>query len=249
MEEASASGGGGRFILLPRASGAVEGHSATAARAGERPNRRAFDLALVTAAGAALYGVLFLLKSYSGAAVPDSVHVAIPFLLLPFLFYRVRGQSPEWGAIDRSFAFSVAVYMPFAAWLLLAAPNAPQYFLPIAAAWSAAPSAVFWAADTFFHVGAVDYFTKRVVQHEAEPIFGPRAAQGIQLAAWSAGHVLEWTWLRFILGDIGAAAFLVMSGFGTGLAYRRWRNVIGLMVGHFLVNVFAGLAAVALLGG
>lgn len=213
------------------------------ARATAQPTARS-----LTAAGlvSSTYLSFYVLKSQAGIAVPDSIAVGVPFLLIPFLYLRSVGQAPELGALDLTFLLSAAAYAPFALWVAAAAPGAAWFFAPYAATVSSFPFVLWWSVDTFFHVGAVDYFTKRVVQHEAEARWGAWNGLWCQVAAWGAGHLIEWLWLRLLLGDLPAAAFLVLAGFVTGLAYMRWKNVLGLMVGHFLVNVAAAAAAVVL---
>jgi hypothetical protein len=126
----------------------------------------------------------------------------------------------------------------------LAVPGAPaKYFAGLPATALVLPGGLLWAAATFLHVGAVDYFTKRVVQRESEVLWGSRRSQAIQFVAWAVGHIVEWFWLRDILGDAGAWTFLLAAGAVTGWAYARWRSVLGLMAGHLMVNVVAALSA------
>lgn len=200
---------------------------------------------VLAAVGGALYLAFSAAVFYGRWPVPDSIAVGVPFLLVPALYLAWRRLPLGFGGLDRSFVGSAAAYAPFALWVAAAAPGSSPYFHALAVSIATLPLALWWCVDTFFHVGAVDYFTKQIVQREAEYLWGPKRAVLLQWAAWSAGHVVEWMWLRFLLGDIGAALFLVLSGLVTGLAYMRWKNVGGLMVGHFLVNVTAGAIAVA----
>jgi hypothetical protein len=183
-----------------------------------------------------------------GGGLPDSVKIGVPFLVLPLAAARLWGRPWQLGAIDRTLAFSAAAYAPFAVAVALSARGAAWYFAPLAATVTAAPLAGLWALDTFIHVGAVDYFTKAIVQREAEPRFGRWNAFALQVVAWSAGHIVEWFWLRLLFGGPAAALYLVSAGAVTGLAFMKWRNVLGLMVGHFCVNVAAAAAAVSLYG-
>lgn len=183
-----------------------------------------------------------------GPGLPDSVKIGVPFLLLPVFFRRRWGKPWAFGKLDLTLLLSAAVYAPFAVVAAFAAGGSPWYYAPLAANVVTAGAALWFVIDTFFHVGAVDYFTKAVVQREAEPRFGRWNALYLQLVAWTAGHGVEWLWLRLILGDAGAAVYLVAAGVVTGLAYMRWKNVLGLMLGHLLVNVAAALAAVSLYG-
>jgi len=195
-------------------------------------------------AAAAGYAGLRGAAMAAGTQLPDAVVVGVPFLAIPALAFWRWGEPADWGRLDRTFLLSAAVYAPFAAWVVAAVPGAPaKYFAGLPGAAFAFPGGAAWAVATFAHVGAVDYFTKRVVQHEAEALWGARRAQAVQLAAWSAGHIIEWLWLREVLGDLGAGVFLVGAGAATGWAYARWKCVLGLMVGHLLVNLAAAVAA------
>lgn len=210
---------------------------------------RLVRLAGLCAVGAAGYVGLRAAAAAAGADLPDAVGVGVPFLLWPAVALWWWGQPAEWGKFDRTFALSAAAYAPFALWVVLAVPDAPpKYFAALPGLAFAFPSGPLWALATFVHVGSVDYFTKRVVQLESESLWDPARAQLVQLVAWSAGHVVEYLWLREVLGDVGAAAFLVSAGVVTGWAFARWKCVVGLMFGHLLVNVAAAGAALSVYG-
>lgn len=212
-------------------------------QAAEAPGGLRMVVALA-AEGSALYAAFSAAILFWRWPVPDSIHVGVPFLLVPVVYLAWRHLPLTFGDIDRSFVWSAAAYAPFALWVAAAAPGSSAYFSALALSIASLPLLLWWSVDTFFHVGAVDYFTKRIVQREAEAVWGPKRALLVQWAAWSVGHVVEWMWLRILLGDAGAALFLGLSGLVTGLAYMRWKNVGGLMVGHFLVNVTAAAVAV-----
>jgi len=218
-----------------------EGEAVSAQAAAARVSLR--NVVALAAVGGAIYAAFSAAILFLRWPVPDSIHVGVPFLFLPVV-YLVRRRLPlAVGKVDRTFAWSASAYAPFALWVAAAAPGASAYFSALALSIATPLLLVGWAVDTFFHVGSVDYFTKRIVQLEVEKVWGPKRALLVQWAAWSAGHVVEWLWLRFLLGDAGAAAFLVLSGLVTGLAYMRWKNVGGLMLGHFLVNATAAAIA------
>jgi hypothetical protein len=206
-------------------------------------------LVTLCVAGAAGYGLLAAARAWLGVPLPDAVVVGVPFLLVPAGALWWWGEPAQWGRLDRGFLLSVAAYAPFAAWVVLSIPAAPsKYFAPLASILPSLPAGPVWVVATFLHVGAVDYFTKRVVQLESETLWGPRPAQALQLTAWCAGHVVEWLWLREVLGDAGAAAFLVAAGAVTGWVYARWKCVAGLMAGHLMVNLAAAAGAIAAYG-
>lgn len=215
-------------------------------RSSTSPRQAAQTIGLLSILGAGAYVALEVLRTGLGWPVPDSVQVGIPFLAVPVLYFCRQKAPVRWGPLDRTWVLSAASYAPFAAWVIAAEPGARGYFVGLALTVVSFPAALWWAVDTYFHVGAVDFFTKRVVQAQAEAAWGPRPALLLQWGAWCGGHVVEWFWLRFILGDAGAAVFLGLAGLVTGVAFARWRNVSGLMAGHFFVNVAAAVAAVLL---
>lgn len=195
-----------------------------------------------------VYAALVAVEVAGGVDLPEFAKVGFPFLVLPLAWVWWRGEPQGLGRIDRAFVLSVLVYAPFSLWAVLATRGSPAYLEALAASVATPASALAWGAMTFVHVGAVDHFTKRVVQHEATARWGMAAGFWLGLAAWLVGHVLEWTWLRGVDGNVGAAAFILATGVATGLAYARWRNVWGLMVGHLLVNVCLAVDAAGLAG-
>lgn len=201
----------------------------------------AAELTVLCAGAAGIY----LALRYGAPGIPESVPVAVPFLALPLAAIVLLKGKLDLGKPDWTLALSAAAYTPFAAIAAAAAPSVPGYYIPLAASVATPALAVAWALDTFFHVGAVDFFTRRIVQTEAHARFGAQRALAIAFAVWCGAHVIEWFWLRALFGEVGAALYLGAAGVVTGFAYLRWRNVLGLMLGHFLVNVAAAGAAVA----
>jgi membrane protease YdiL (CAAX protease family) len=55
-------------------------------------------------------------------------------------------------------------------------------------------------------------------------------------------------WLRDIAGPAGAVLLLGIAGALTGLLYLRTRNVLGMMAGHWLLNLLLAAAAVIYMG-
>lgn len=202
------------------------------------------SLAARITASLLLYGALLAAEPAAGVTLPAFVKVAVPFLALPLAWAWWRGELRGLGRLDRAFAWSIAVYLPFGVWGVLATRGADDYLSALAGSVATPAAAAFWVVATFLHVGAVDYFTKRVVQHEAGLRWGALGGFLAGLAAWLVGHVPEWMWLRDMDGELGAALFILATGIATGLAYARWRNVWGLMVGHLVVNVFLVVLAV-----
>ena len=120
--------------------------------------------------------------------------------------------------------------MLFCVPLLFLIPLHREYFswyrmAPAAAAW--------WAFLTLIQVSSVDFFTKRIVQLAA------------QFAAWCGAHVVEYMWLKDLTGPAGAVLFLGITGALTGLLYLRTKNVLGMMAGHWFLNIAIAISAVA----
>ena len=99
------------------------------------------------------------------------------------------------------------------------------------------PSAIFWLVFLAIRVFSVDYFTKRVVQGELEPVIGPYGAQAFQLVAWMVGHVYEVVWLVPLWGYAGGIIFLLVTGVASGYIYSKGGSVQAFMVFHWLMNV------------
>src|SRR5262245_6636726 len=220
-------------------SGAVEPTAAPSPEEQTGKLQRFGRLVGLCAIAAGLYVGLAL----PGSQMPDSVRVGVPFLLIPFVVLWKVGEPFALGKLDRTLLWSAATYAPLTVWLALYIPSSPQTYAPGARAITGGAFAVLWVVDTFVHVGSVDYFTRRVVHRESEIMWGPGAGFAFGWLAWSLGHIVEWFWLRAALGDVGAAVFLVAAGAMTGLAYMRWKNVVGLMIGHCALNVALAVAA------
>jgi len=59
----------------------------------------------------------------------------------------------------------------------------------------------------------------------------------LQFAVWMGGHWLEFTWLPDIIGPANAIAFITISGLLTGVTVYDTENILGVTVGHILLNV------------
>jgi hypothetical protein len=100
-----------------------------------------------------------------------------------------------------------------------------------------------------------EYYSKSVIQiqfMEAEKairLFGGkiRIKGGkwigfvLQNIAWIGGHIQEYLWLRYYLGPVNAAFFIIVSGVLTGWTVMKTENIFGVVIGHILLNVFITL--------
>ncbi len=60
----------------------------------------------------------------------------------------------------------------------------------------------------------------------------------LQYFVWIGGHWLEMSWLPDYLGLKNAMFFIIVSGFLTGYTVYKTENIIGVTLGHVLLNVF-----------
>ncbi|MBM4249366.1 MAG: CPBP family intramembrane metalloprotease [Euryarchaeota archaeon] len=168
--------------------------------------------------------------------------VFIGFLAVPFTILLFTRRSPELGGLDRGFLAGIGTYLLFLLPLLALVPMNPEHFR-----WyrTAAPGLSGWAFFTLIQVASVDFFTKRIVQLEVERAGGPAWGILAQFLAWAGAHVLEYGWLKDLAGPAGAVLFLGLTGAVTGLVYWRTKNVLGMMAGHWILNLLLVAAALA----
>lgn len=203
-------------------------------------NAVTFILACMILGGAAFLA-LELTLPLTPLAPGHEIAVFSGFFLVPLAILLYTKRKPELGKLDLGFFFGILLYMLFAIPLLLLIPSHTQYF----SAYRMAPAAaVVWALLTFIQVASVDFFTKRIIQLEVWNAWGAGWGMVAQFAVWSAGHVPEYLWLKDLAGPAGAVLFLGVTGALTGLLYYRTRNVLGMMAGHWLLNVLVAAASV-----
>ena len=168
--------------------------------------------------------------------------VFVGFLAVPFTVLLQTGRKAELGGLDRGFLAGIGMYLLFLLPLLALIPSNPEYFRGYA---QMGPVLGAWAFLTLVQVTSVDFFTKRIVQFEVERAWGPSRAMAAQFAAWCGAHVIEYLWLKDIATPAGAILFLGITGAASGAVYWKTRNVLGMMAGHWVLNLL--LAAAALL--
>jgi hypothetical protein len=167
------------------------------------------------------------------------------FFLVPLGILLATKRKPELGKFDRGFLAGLGLYMLFLVPLLFLIPLHPEFF----GGYRMSPAAaVRWAVLTFIQVSTVDFFTKRIVQLEVWRAWGEGWGLAAQFAAWSGAHVVEYMWLKDLAGPAGAILFLGITGALTGLLYLRTKNVLGMMTGHWVLNLLLAAAAVIYLG-
>jgi hypothetical protein len=191
--------------------------------------------------GGGTFASLELALPLTPLAPGHEIAVFAGFFLVPFAILLYTKRKPQLGKLDTGFFYGILLYMLFSIPLLLLIPSHTQYF----SAYRMAPAAAaLWGLLTFIQVSSVDFFTKRIIQLEVWNAWGAGWGMAAQFAAWSVGHVPEYMWLKDLAGPAGAVLFLGFTGALTGLLYYRTRNVLGMMAGHWLLNVLLAAAAV-----
>jgi hypothetical protein len=87
------------------------------------------------------------------------------------------------------------------------------------------------------NVMPVDFFSKRIIQAEIAKGFGEMNGMFVQMGAWMLGHVYELFWLKDLMGCAGTLLFIAVSGVITGFVYSKTKNVLGFMIGHWMLNL------------
>lgn len=180
------------------------------------------------------------LTSYGRGAHEFAVFAG--FLAVPFTLLLQTRRKPELGGLDRGFFAGIGMYLLFLSPLLALVPMHPEYFRGYR---MAAPALGAWAFLTLIQVSSVDFFTKRIVQLEVEKLWGPGKGMLAQFAAWSGAHVIEYMWLQDIATPAGAVLFLGITGATSGAVYWKTKNVLGMMAGHWILNLLLAAAALA----
>jgi len=212
---------------------------------GDRRKTAIFVLACAILGGAAFWALELALPR-TPLAPGHEVAVFVGFFLVPLAILLFKGRKVRLGGLDRGFLMGFGLYMCFLVPLLFLIPAHPAFF----GRYRMEPAAaVAWALLTLIQVSSVDFFTKRIVQLEVEGAWGAGWGMAAQFAAWSIGHVPEYLWLSALAGPAGAVLFLGITGALTGLLYHRTKNVLGMMVGHWLLNLILAGAALIYLGG
>jgi len=207
--------------------------------------RTAVFIAACTLSGGAVYVALESGLLPATLKVGHELAVVGGFFLVPLGILLATGRKPRLGRLDRGFFEGIGLYMLFLVPLLLLIPLYPDFF----SAYMMVPAAVVpWAILTLMQVSTVDFFTKRIVQLEVWEAWGKSWGLVAQFATWSGAHVIEYMWLKDIATPAGAVIFLGTTGALTGLLYIRTKNVLGMMVGHWMLNLILAASAVIYLG-
>lgn len=214
------------------------------ARTSLRDGPLPFVLTLTLSAAAAWIGLyLVAIAAFSGPLDPEwapaaakAIASSVAFLAYPVVVLRRAGRPVLTGRIDGTLLPGLLTYLLLMGGIIAAYPSNPGFFGTFDAS-----GLLLFAVLVAPIVASVDFVTRRLVQEEVHRVHGARWGIIAGFVAWMAGHPLELVWLQPLLGVAGTVAFVAMSGAVTGLVYARWRNVLGLMLGHWAINVLTAV--------
>ena len=162
--------------------------------------------------------------------------VIISFFLVPVLILIFTKERLNLGKINKFFFLSIFIYFVFFLWIIVYYPSNKDFFSGFNFTNKSISFIIFWNITIFLHVSTIDFFTKRIVQFKATQVFGEIKGLEIQVLVWMIAHIKEFFWLNDLMGNLGCLIFLFVSGIITGIIYMKTRDIIGLMVGHWLLN-------------
>jgi len=201
------------------------------------------DLAVIALICAGTYYIVDkLLMPGLGEFAGSAIAMFVSFLVIPAICLALGVPSKRGsrlGRFDFKFVISLLIYQIFTLWLLVYLPRNPGFFSDFSLG---STDHISYLIMVGLYVPPVDFFTRRIIQSEVTNTFGPWAGFWAGTLAWLVGHIPEVFWLSELMGPTGSAIFIVISGLVTGLLYMRYKNVLGLMTGHWLLNVILSLA-------
>ena len=166
----------------------------------------------------------------------------ISFFMIPSIFLALgipSRRGHKLGKFDTKFLLCLLLYQVFTLWILAYLPRKHEFFMDFSIGSMGHISYIILVG---LYVPPVDFFTRRVIQSEVSLSFGKWAGFSAGTAAWLVGHIPEIVWLSELMGPWGSAVFIIVSGLVTGLLFMRYKNVLGLMGGHWVLNIIISLA-------
>jgi hypothetical protein len=187
-----------------------------------------------------VWGLIYLgLRPHASTFNTSVISTFIAFLFMPIIMLAISGRKLELGGCDKGFLVSVVVYQFFALWLTAYYWTNPDYFKDYEIIDG---EYLLYLALVAFYVPSVDFFTRRIIHLEVERSWGEVKGLVVGTVAWMVGHSWELVWLSELTGSVGSFLFILISGVVTGLLYQRYKNVIGLMVGHWMLNLLVTMS-------
>lgn len=176
------------------------------------------------------FALEFLLKNY---VYHHQVSVFISFMMVPVMVLMLMKKTLRLGKIDKGFVYGILVYLLLFLWVISYYFFNKEFFDVFRAdGWDF----IFFNIFIIMNVMPVDFFTKRIIQAEIAEGFGEMNGMYAQIIAWMVGHVYELFWLKEMMGCAGSLLFIAFSGIITGFVYSKTKNVLGFMIGHWMLN-------------
>ena len=163
-----------------------------------------------------------------GSVVVFSGFTVLPSMILVYLRKRI-----VLGGLDKGFLYGVLSFVVFSLYVLYFRSNLSIRFGP-RLDWF---DFVAYCLYISIWVSSVEFGSKYVVQRLLTERFGDVYGFLGHFLFWICIHVPEYYVNLGLMGSVGSLAFIVLSGLLTGYIFLRTRNVLGLMVGHSLLNV------------
>jgi|GEM_PF-1489002 len=189
-------------------------------------------LFLICIASTAIFFALeFILKNY---IYYHQSSVFISFMMVPLLLLFLLKKPLKLGKIDKGFVYGILVYLLLLLWILPYYFFNPEFFDVFNVSGA---DFITFNVLIIMNVMPVDFFSKRVIQLEIAEGFGEMIGMYAQIIVWMVGHVYELFWLKELMGCAGALLFIAFSGIITGFVYSKTKNVLGFMIGHWMLNL------------
>jgi hypothetical protein len=179
---------------------------------------------------AIFFALEFILKNY---VYHHQSSVFISFMIVPVMVLVLMKKTLRLGKIDKGFVYGILVYLLLLLWILPYYLFNPDFFDVFKAS---GLDFITFNVLIIMNVMPVDFFSKRVIQLEIAEGFGEMIGMYAQIIAWMVGHVYELFWLKELMGCVGSLLFIVFSGIITGFVYSKTKNVLGFMIGHWMLN-------------
>lgn len=201
-----------------------------------KKNRIIEELLLISILSLATY--LFL--GYLLGIELHALAVFSSFFILPVIVLKILKKPLALGKLDLGFLLGILIYIIFFFWIFFYYLNNKEFFINFKLH---GYELLKWNLFAALNVMPVDFFTKRIVQAEVSKGFGQRKGLLVQTLVWGLAHGYEISWLQELMAFSGALLFIIGSGLITGYLYLKTENVLGLMVGHWLLNFLICMVA------
>jgi len=175
-----------------------------------------------------------------------------------YLFFGTKKGFSRRNIFDSFFQGIVMHWGIFFTWVLIAQKTVPGVFTLVY--FLSTPKDWFWQIlFVTLNVSMFEFYSKAFIQIQlaeatktTKPIKlfkgkmtlerGKSIGFIVQFIVWMGGHWLEFTWLPNYMGLWNAIFFIVVSGLITGYTVYKTENILGVTIGHVMLNVFLMIA-------